>query len=211
MSNLIKKNLSLLFSQISLFVPHMVDGQWNGKFLVNENNSPDTKIPKRDDLLHMIGLASVELTEFIREYKQAVDQGAAATKLLMETFIKTKQLLGQGEHPEDFMQLMEVFFDRYVVMANVMHSIAHDLPSEKCKEAAQKFFAFKPERFEHLVNQKNEDNATSGQPVLGETGCTCKGIQPARNQDAACPVHGNPEQAGLRVLDEPAASERKDD
>jgi hypothetical protein len=232
-SPLIKKHIALLFSQMSLFEPEMSDGKWTGKFLVNQNKAGDRPIPERDDLLNMIGAASNELVEFIREHKQTVDQAAQTVKIIVEIYAQAKAALGPGEYPEDVMQLMGILFDRYRGAINCIHAIAHDIPYESSKRVAANFLAFKPERFQHLVNQNTtngeQPQTNAGQSLRESAGCTCQGIQPAKNEDPACPVHGNrcafcgeighfatscasgPRKPGLRVLDVPPPVIRQND
>lgn len=165
-----KTKLANLFKSLTYFQPDRdQENKWNGKFLVNQKLSVVQQFmaPDRDALLHMIGEASIELTEFTKIHEHI----KAELQDRIGEFIKIQESLnlavgGMSQLP--VLQQVETVVARYRQIYDLVHLIAHDLPSDQCKGKAFQFLAWKGETVKPLVNQNEEEtqgNAGGVEPV----------------------------------------------
>lgn len=186
-----KTKLAELFKSLSYFQPERdQENQWTGKFLVNQKLSvvQQGMAPERDALLHMIGEASIELTSFIQEHNHI----KAELQDRIGEFIKIQEALNLavgGMEQLPVLQQVETVVARYRQIYDLVHLIAHDLPSDQCKGKAFQFLAWKGETVKPLVNQNEEEtqgNAGGVEPI-----CTCQQNRDSTIKNFLCQVHGS--------------------
>lgn len=198
-----KTKLASLFSMLNLFYPERDGKTWTGRFLVNQKKAEERAAelkelhiecpPDRDDLLHLIGMASIELKEFMDEHERIKDAEISHTQGILEI----NAALDNQMQPTDITEGMAVIdkinllLGRYRQMYDLIHHIAHNVPADRTKTLAANFLEFKSDKLA-LVNQNEKVSQVDA--GSGELVCTCGQSEIYRH---SCPVHGN----GVRTSD----------
>lgn len=148
-----KPNLAALFRVLGYFMPEMDHkGTWTGKFLVNQRTKLEGDPPDRDQLLHMIGLASIELNKFMMEHDEVCKQHSNSLSSLMCINGMIGQMIDVEDMDAPIHERCSLVKDRYKQLYQVLHNIAYNLPTERAKEVAARFLEGNKKLA--LVNQK---------------------------------------------------------
>lgn len=149
-----RTNIAALFGVLKFFKPEINEKkEWTGAFLVNESAVGDgDEGPDRDALLHMIGKASLELIDFMKNHDQLINDYEGALGAIKRMHEIVSALMDMKEEQVDLIVSMETVAGRYKQLIDLVHHLAHDIPSEKCKAVAQNFLAFKGANLQPLVN-----------------------------------------------------------